>query len=203
MSSREKYAHLVAARRRVHRQRACRPADAKLAARARVRRRRSGRGTSARCAHRSAGWPICRGTRPTRFARCERTSALRSPPSSTLSIGIGATTAIYSVVDTVLIRPLPFAGGDRIVAITEPERPTDSCRASTYQEFLEWRSRTTTLEAWPRTLSPQVIMATRERHRRASRPRRDLVELFRGDGRQWRRPAASCAIGRRPDPSWS
>jgi hypothetical protein len=32
----------------------------------------------------------------------------------TLSIGIGATTAIFSVVDTVLLRPLPFTGSDRI-----------------------------------------------------------------------------------------
>src|ERR1043165_1703302 len=41
----------------------------------------------------------------------------------TLAIGIGATTTIYSVVNTVLLSPLPFAGSDRIVSITEPERP--------------------------------------------------------------------------------
>ena len=80
----------------------------------------------------------------------------------TLAIGIGATTAIYSVVDTVLIRPLPFAGSDRIVAITEPERPRN-LPGINYQEFLEWRSRTTTLEAMAaRTFNPQMIMATRE-----------------------------------------
>jgi len=35
----------------------------------------------------------------------------------TLAIGIGAATAIYSVADTILFRPLPFPGGDRLVPL--------------------------------------------------------------------------------------
>ena len=80
----------------------------------------------------------------------------------TLAIGIGTTTAIYSVVDTVLLRPLPFAGSDRLVALTEPERPRN-LPGINYQEYVEWRSRTTTLESMAAlTFNPQVIMATRE-----------------------------------------
>jgi putative ABC transport system permease protein len=68
----------------------------------------------------------------------------------TLGLGIGATTAVYSVVDTVLLRPLPFADADALVRIAEnvpsgvPGRPPFQ-REVTYQEFLEWRGRTTTL----------------------------------------------------------
>lgn len=36
---------------------------------------------------------------------------------ATLTIGIGATTAVFSVVDRILFRPLPYAHGDRIVSV--------------------------------------------------------------------------------------
>ena len=81
----------------------------------------------------------------------------------TLAIGIGATTAIYSVVHTVLIQPLPFPDSDRLVNLREPELNQRTMRGVNYDEYLEWRSRTQTLSGMSAlTFSPQVMMPTRE-----------------------------------------
>jgi putative ABC transport system permease protein len=76
----------------------------------------------------------------------------------TLAVGIGATTAIYSVVNIVLLQPLPLPDADRLVRIFENERPRDM-PAVNYGEYLDWRARTTTLSGLATaTFNPQVMM---------------------------------------------
>src|SRR5580700_9934660 len=55
-----------------------------------------------------------------------------------LAIGIGASTAIFSLVDAVLLRPLPFQDANRLVAVSErpPRYLRNTVSGPTY---LDWR----------------------------------------------------------------
>jgi len=76
----------------------------------------------------------------------------------TLAVGIGATTAVFSIVNTVLLQPLPLTGADRLVRIVENNRPRDLPVVS-YRECLEWQARTTTLSGLAAaSFNPQVVM---------------------------------------------
>jgi putative ABC transport system permease protein len=64
----------------------------------------------------------------------------------TLALGIGANAAIFSVVDAVLLRPLPYAKPDRLIAIWEQfESKVDQRSEASYPDYLDWRARTKTL----------------------------------------------------------
>jgi putative ABC transport system permease protein len=58
----------------------------------------------------------------------------------TLSLGIGANTAIFSMVNAVLLRPLPFKDPERLVIVSETaRRETVERRSASYPDFVDWR----------------------------------------------------------------
>ena len=72
----------------------------------------------------------------------------------TIGLGIGANTAVFSIVDSILLKALPYEDSDRLVRIVEnipaeesfsgaPERTTNMSPGV----FSEWRDRSTTLSA--------------------------------------------------------
>lgn len=74
----------------------------------------------------------------------------------TLALGIGATTAIFSLIDGILLRPLPFPHADQLVAIDTLEFPPGVEAANigaaesigdSYPNFFDWRRQSHAFES--------------------------------------------------------
>ncbi|HYY98402.1 MAG TPA: ABC transporter permease [Pyrinomonadaceae bacterium] len=63
----------------------------------------------------------------------------------TLALGIGANTALFSVINAVLLRPLPFAEHERVVSLFETYKPSGESAVSV-PNLLDWRRQSTAFE---------------------------------------------------------
>src|SRR5687767_7308871 len=101
--------------------------------------------------------------------------ALRKSPgftlvaALTLALGVGANTAIFSVVNAVMLRPLPFAEPDQLVRIWESnvERGWPTF-ATSHPNFLDWRTQAQSLGSlaainnagftWTSSGEPEIVL---------------------------------------------
>jgi len=67
-----------------------------------------------------------------------------------LALGIGATAAIFSVVNGVLLKPLPFPHADRLVAVGTGDDSAHATGSLSAPDFVDYRASATRVElgAW-------------------------------------------------------
>ena len=63
----------------------------------------------------------------------------------TLALGIGANTAIFSIVNAVLLRPLPYPNAERIMILNESSGPGQDYSVA-LPDYFDWRNGNTVFE---------------------------------------------------------
>ena len=64
----------------------------------------------------------------------------------TLAVGIGASTAIFTAIQGVLLRPLPYSDPDRVVFIQEKRAVTGQPNSVSPLNYLDWKTQSTVFD---------------------------------------------------------
>lgn len=65
----------------------------------------------------------------------------------TLALGIGANTAVFSLLDSVLLHPLPYSHADRLFRLFATNARHVAMEATSYPDFQNWKQQSRTFEA--------------------------------------------------------
>jgi putative ABC transport system permease protein len=110
--------------------------------------------------------------------------AIRTPFVSILAIlaftlGIGVTTAVFSVFSGVLLEPLPYPQPDRIVRVYDTQPACATCPAS-YEKYLDWKERNRVFSAVGGATPGSFVLTGRGEAERVSamRSTASLAEVF-------------------------
>ena len=78
----------------------------------------------------------------------------------TLALGIGATTAIFSLVNTVLLRPLPFPEQEQLIWLSQQDHslPGVAAESLSYPDYFDWRAQNHTLSGIASYLGGRVTL---------------------------------------------
>lgn len=86
-----------------------------------------------------------------------KTPALTTILVLTLAIGIGANTAIISVIDAVLLRPAPFDNLDRLAMVWETDRNTGTTREpASFPDYIDFKVRSRTFDQLAALMAGEV-----------------------------------------------
>ena len=101
---------------------------------------------------------------------------------ATLALGIGASTAIFSMVNGILLRPLPLPDPDRLVYATEIQvNEKRRIISNSWPDYLDWKARAHSFEALANSREePQTLTGTDQARR--IRARRVTGNFFRAIG---------------------
>ena len=105
-----------------------------------------------------------------------------------LALGIGVNTAVFSIVDAVLIRPLPYASPGRLVRLEETTNKLPNI-GITADEYLQWRERSDLFDATSAYVRDMVIVC---------KEAPDQVWMVRATGSLFPMLGTSPRIGRAP-----
>src|SRR3989440_11417902 len=79
------------------------------------------------------------------FRQLVKNPAFSAVAIATLALGIGANTAIFSIVNAVLLKPLPYPDADRIMVLNESSGPGQDY-AVALPDYVDWQKDNTVFE---------------------------------------------------------